>query len=364
MIAERSDPASQPDSVFVDHVRASAASVKLRGAAYVLMVHMFESEIRDYVTLPIDDLVTAYRRQMRGWPKRARNTKIPTLWFVDLRDHPEAASAGVVADLEVPLEAISGLRADAVPGADGPASRKITMEVERRLKQQVLRVRVGERYGWRCAVTGTAVRDALDAAHLPGRDWRVANQASDGVLLRADLHRAPGPWNCGDPRRQVRDRRRGAGRRVRGVRRQPHPAVTRPGPVLSTGQPPTGFRFHMHVGKAAIHDPLPPARRCRRGASVGCSEIDRRQSSMMNWPAPAAQRPAGNSRASSATASSCRPASSRWRETLSDPSSFMTCSSATMNSAPILHLHESVGFATPSACTHSPLSRLPSGSIR
>jgi hypothetical protein len=192
MIAERSDPASQADSVFVDHVRASAASAasaKMRGAAYVLMVHMFESEIRDYVALPIDDLVTAYRRQMRGWPKRARNTKIPTLWFVDLRDHPEAASADAVAELEVPLEAISGVPVDAAPAADGAGSRKITAEVERRLKQQVFRVRVGERYGWRCAVTGTAVRDVLDAAHLPGRDWRVANQASDGVLLRADLHR-------------------------------------------------------------------------------------------------------------------------------------------------------------------------------
>lgn len=189
MIAERSDPHSRPDSVFVDHVRDSAARAKQRGAAYVLMVHMFESEIRNYVTLPIDDLVTAYRRQMRKWPNRARNTKMPTLYFVDLRDHPEAASAGVVADLEVPLEAISGARMDAAPGADGPASSKITTEVERRLKQQAFRVRVGERYGWRCAVTGTAVRDALDAAHLPGRDWRVANQASDGVLLRADLHR-------------------------------------------------------------------------------------------------------------------------------------------------------------------------------
>jgi hypothetical protein len=153
------------------------------------MVHMFESEIRDYVTLPLDDIVTAYRRQMRRWPKHARNTKMPTLYFVDLREHPEAAPAEVMADLEVPLEAISGERADAARGADGTASRKITIEVERRLKQQVFRVRVGERYGWRCAVTGTAVRDALDAAHLPGRDWRVANQASDDVLLRVDLHR-------------------------------------------------------------------------------------------------------------------------------------------------------------------------------
>ncbi|HEX6372915.1 MAG TPA: hypothetical protein VF006_28590 [Longimicrobium sp.] len=206
MIAERSDPDSQPDSVFVDHVRASAASAKLRGAAYVLMVHMFESEIRDYVTLPIDDLVTAYRRQMRRWPlpiddlvtayrrqmrrwpKHARNTKMPTLYFVDLRDHPEAAPAEVVADLEVPLEAISGLRVDAARGADGAASRKITIEVERRLKQQTFRVRVGERYGWRCAVTGTAVRDALDAptSRAETGAWRTSRATAS---CSGSLHR-------------------------------------------------------------------------------------------------------------------------------------------------------------------------------
>lgn len=44
-------------------------------------------------------------------------------------------------------------------------------------------------YKGRCAVTGCAIKDALDAAHLSGRDWRRGhNAASDGVLLRKDLH--------------------------------------------------------------------------------------------------------------------------------------------------------------------------------
>lgn len=29
----------------------------------------------------------------------------------------------------------------------------------------------------------------LDAAHLPGRNWRFHNEATDGILLRVDLHR-------------------------------------------------------------------------------------------------------------------------------------------------------------------------------
>jgi hypothetical protein len=48
-----------------------------------------------------------------------------------------------------------------------------------------------ERFNDRCALTGCAVAQLLDAAHLPGRDWSVGqNSEEDGILLRADLHRA------------------------------------------------------------------------------------------------------------------------------------------------------------------------------
>lgn len=38
-------------------------------------------------------------------------------------------------------------------------------------------------------VTGTAVKEVLNAARLPGKNWRTDNQAEDGILLRTDLHR-------------------------------------------------------------------------------------------------------------------------------------------------------------------------------
>ncbi len=85
--------------------------------------------------------------------------------------------------------ALSGV-SGAVPLASTPsASKKITVELERRMKQQQFRFIVGERCGWRCVVSGAEVREALDAAHLPGRNWRSHNAATDGVLLRADLHK-------------------------------------------------------------------------------------------------------------------------------------------------------------------------------
>jgi hypothetical protein len=33
------------------------------------------------------------------------------------------------------------------------------------------------------------VKAVLDAAHLPGKNWRHDNAADDGVLIRTDLHR-------------------------------------------------------------------------------------------------------------------------------------------------------------------------------
>jgi hypothetical protein len=61
---------------------------------------------------------------------------------------------------------------------------------ETRTEQEAFRQRVGEAWGWRCAITGEDVREALEAAHLPGASWRAGdNAAEDGILLRADLHR-------------------------------------------------------------------------------------------------------------------------------------------------------------------------------
>lgn len=63
-------------------------------------------------------------------------------------------------------------------------------EVVRRREQSTFRQRVGEAWGWRCAITGEAVREVLEAAHLPGTSWRGGdNRAEDGILLRLDLHR-------------------------------------------------------------------------------------------------------------------------------------------------------------------------------
>lgn len=62
-------------------------------------------------------------------------------------------------------------------------------QVEVRTQQAAFRLAVFRACDGRCVVSGCSVPEALEAAHLLGRNWRQGNNsASDGILLRRDLH--------------------------------------------------------------------------------------------------------------------------------------------------------------------------------
>lgn len=62
-------------------------------------------------------------------------------------------------------------------------------KVQTRPEQPSFRAAVFRACGGRCVISGCAVPEALEAAHLLGRDWRQGhNSAEDGILLRRDLH--------------------------------------------------------------------------------------------------------------------------------------------------------------------------------
>ncbi len=180
------NPENKPNQDFVNYVNARVQSAKEKGATHALLAHMDEAQIVNYVALQIDDVAKAYRLQMAKWPRRARNTKTPTLWFEDNRSVQDASCVTAVTRFELPLSTISGVTRRPKGTVD---AKKITAEIELRMRQQAFRLRVAQRCGWRCVVSRTSVAEVLDAAHLPGRDWRRDNKPEDGVLIRADLHR-------------------------------------------------------------------------------------------------------------------------------------------------------------------------------
>lgn len=63
------------------------------------------------------------------------------------------------------------------------------MLIEVRQEQARFRRAVFNASSGTCAISGCPVPEALEAAHLKGRKWREGdNAASDGILLRRDLH--------------------------------------------------------------------------------------------------------------------------------------------------------------------------------
>lgn len=95
--------------------------------------------------------------------------------------------------IPVDLQGQSDVDRDVASGSNEERSqhpgRFVTAPV--RPEQAAFRRALFERFEGRCALTGCAIAELLDAAHLPGRDWTLGhNTADDGILLRADLHRA------------------------------------------------------------------------------------------------------------------------------------------------------------------------------
>lgn len=100
-------------------------------------------------------------------------------------------SAGTTASAPSPLPRqvvpTSGPTLAAVDDLEQRAVRFAQVEV--RPQQAAFRAAVFMACDGRCVVSGCSVPEALEAAHLKGRDWRAGhNGAEDGILLRRDVH--------------------------------------------------------------------------------------------------------------------------------------------------------------------------------
>jgi len=70
---------------------------------------------------------------------------------------------------------------------DGPRYGAETL-TRARLGQGGFRARVSAAYDWRCAITGSALTPALQAAHIRPYAQGGSHQVTNGLLLRSDVH--------------------------------------------------------------------------------------------------------------------------------------------------------------------------------
>lgn len=102
-----------------------------------------------------------------------------------------------LATLVVPLHSIGSGQADD-PNVDLdniPDERERAIRAIRvRRGQPAFRSALMDAYGRRCAITGCAVEDVLEAAHIAPYLGGLTNHVSNGLLLRTDLHTL---FDCG-----------------------------------------------------------------------------------------------------------------------------------------------------------------------
>lgn len=96
-----------PDGDFLSRVRGNVDSAIAAGATYALFVQPGENRLWNWLVLPIEEVYKAYAEQLAGWPKRARNGVIPTLYFVDERNLEAARCVEVVRNRAVNLESLA-----------------------------------------------------------------------------------------------------------------------------------------------------------------------------------------------------------------------------------------------------------------
>jgi hypothetical protein len=68
------------------------------------------------------------------------------------------------------------------------ATERMLVSIVRRQGQPQFRERLIKAYKGKCAISGSDVKQALEAAHIIPYDGKKTNNTSNGLLLRADLH--------------------------------------------------------------------------------------------------------------------------------------------------------------------------------
>jgi putative restriction endonuclease len=120
----------------------------------------------------------------------------------------QSSGLGVPEDVEIELEKrlspfLRSLPPISSEQADDPGFDPDSINDERERAIRAIRLRRGQpafraallaAYGRRCAITGCAVEDVLEAAHITPYLGNLTNHVSNGLLLRTDLHTL---FDCG-----------------------------------------------------------------------------------------------------------------------------------------------------------------------
>jgi len=183
------------------------------GVTHWLVVQREDERILFAALFPVSEILTIWSAQRDAYDELiaagglgrvksnpAKNGSSPTL-YLQKRGAPsvEAAIWGNPRVQDLALWQLTGLLAEEADRSDSGAGTKyvprfvdsresVQRQIRARRGQQKFRDQLRWRYGNRCAVTGCAVLDILEAAHIIPYRGADDNNVENGLLLRTDIH--------------------------------------------------------------------------------------------------------------------------------------------------------------------------------
>jgi hypothetical protein len=121
---------------------------------------------------------------------QASGNKVPD----DVAEQLDHRLGAWIVDAPPPLEVVQADDEAFDPDSIKDVRRRALRAIRVRRGQPAFRAALLQAYAGRCAITGCAVPDVLEAAHIVPYQDSLTNHPTNGLLLRADLHTL---FDCG-----------------------------------------------------------------------------------------------------------------------------------------------------------------------
>lgn len=203
------------DNDWEKSIRDKVERERRKDITHLLLVQRDDTDIKYAALIPISEVVQVWVDQRDTSARLIKSGKIghrkknhamngssPTLWLQDDRggqdvaavlwNNPrvvDLASLTVVGLLSPDdAEALTPVREPGYTPKEGDRRAIIQRQIRERRGQQGFRNDLRKRYGDRCLVTGCAVLDVLEAAHIRPYRGEEDHHVENGLILRSDVH--------------------------------------------------------------------------------------------------------------------------------------------------------------------------------
>jgi hypothetical protein len=153
--------------------------------------HFLKMILHDFGREKLNNALTAVEKHLDYYESVPKGSKQPSIRRVVERYRrvaKELASSPYLAAGEADTSDAGALGAEPYRPTSGDSRERVMRQIRDRRGQREFRDALRRRYGEQCMISGCALLDVVEAAHIKPYRGTSDNHPENGLLLRADLH--------------------------------------------------------------------------------------------------------------------------------------------------------------------------------